>query len=75
MIINTDRAPQFSLYCIGALVIKKLNEKKEISADELYDSLNNDYENKLSIEYFHYALDWLFLLGKIKLEEDKIRLL
>ena len=70
MIINVYRHPKLSLYFIGAEIIRIIKEQNEniINADYVYDNLKKEY-NDISADYFYYAMDWLFLLNIIKVNE------
>lgn len=76
MIINTERNPIFSLYYLGAIVIKILSSCNSIALDKLYEALNEElYKNhkiKIHINFFYYTLDWLFIQSLIKIENRKV---
>ncbi|WP_390902786.1 ABC-three component system middle component 6 [Serratia quinivorans] len=69
--INNVQYPKKSLYIIGANVIKIIscNLQSSISIVKLYDDYERDFES-VSYPYFIYALDWLFIIGFIKLNEN-----
>lgn len=68
MIINNISSPDKSLYVIGAgiLVVLKSKNKSICDPAELFDSYKNINE-KISISYFFYALDWLYIVGLVEL--------
>ncbi|MEW8660674.1 MAG: ABC-three component system middle component 6 [Candidatus Thiodiazotropha endolucinida] len=72
MILNKDVRPDRKIYYIGSLIIEKLMEEPEQSIDYLsiYEGLRK--EENITSEIFFLTLDWLFLLGAIKLEEGVV---
>lgn len=66
MIINKNINPERDLYYLGGKVIEALNSTKHAQIDyfELFMLLNKT--NKVSLNLFSLALDWLFILGVIK---------
>lgn len=75
MIVNFERDPKFSLYFIGAKVIEILKTYPNLSVDSIYQQLNTIYNEELSINYFYLSLDWLYLIDKISIVNDKVNLL
>lgn len=69
--INNAQYPNKSLYIIGANIIKLIlsNLQSSISIVKLHDDYERDFES-ISYPYFIYALDWLFIIGFIKLNES-----
>lgn len=74
MIINNDREPKYSLYFIGAKILRILNEFKDKTVDFVYDKVNQLYEGNLSIGFFYLGVDWLFLLGKIDIRNGEFEI-
>ena len=72
MITPKDIKPERSLYAIGAVVIKilKKSDTDSFRVDELYKVFTLEYREKVTFNYFSYAIDWLFLLGLVE-EGDK----
>ena len=58
MIINKDRNPVFSLYYLGAIILKNLSSEKIFTIDELYDEIKrqiyDSYQIKIPINFFYY---------------------
>ena len=75
MIVNFERDPKFSLYFIGAKVIEILKTCPNLSVDSVYQQLNTIYNEELSINYFYLSLDWLYLINKITIVNNKVNLL
>jgi len=71
MIINDVSEPQKSLYVIGAdiLAVMRNSSDKPIDSIRLFD-LFHSRSNKVSITYFYFALDWLYLLDAIELDSS-----
>lgn len=73
MILPQDIAPERSLYVMGARIIEILKGITHDSIDpkQVFDVYNRNYgEHNLSYNYFLYALDWLFLLNLIDINEN-----
>lgn len=70
MILNTERNPKDSLYYIGAILLEILQSSK----DGFYiDELRNKAKNKkINMSFFYYALDWLFIISKIEIKNERI---
>lgn len=66
MIVNKNINPERDLYYLGGIVIDVLNSfnKNEIDYFDLFLSVNKS--NKISLNLYTLALDWLFILGVIK---------
>jgi hypothetical protein len=67
MLLPKDINPTNTLYFNGALAIEAMNEVNGNSIDffELYEKLKQS--NHLSFQSYIFALDWLYLIGSIKL--------
>ncbi len=74
MIVNIERKPTLSLYYIGGLVLNVLLSNSGEHIESLYQITKETMDQELHIDFFYYALDWLFLLSKIKLENGRIYL-
>ena len=72
MILNSQRQPDFSLYYLGGVVLKILEQIKVISIEELLSKVQQHVEKRIHVDFIYYALDWLFLLGLVKIEEGKV---
>jgi hypothetical protein len=72
MIINIDREPKYSLYYIGAIILKILKKHKCVSIEELYNYVKNEIDKNLHIDFIYYSLDWLYILSLIKLDENRV---
>lgn len=66
MIINKNINPERDLYYLGGKVIEALNnlKQKQIDYFELFLLINKT--NKISLNLYSLALDWLYILGVIK---------
>lgn len=67
MLLPKDINPTNTLYFNGALVINALNTIASNTVDffELFKKLKAS--NQLSFQSYIFALDWLFLIGSVKL--------
>lgn len=70
MIINSQY-PNKSLYLLGGnvLAILKDNLHNRLSLDYLHDKYELRYGD-ISFPYFIYALDWLYIINAIDLDEN-----
>lgn len=73
MIINKDIRPERKIYYIGALVIDVLKENEEDSINHLSVFEKLQEKESVTVEVFMLALDWLFLLGAVKLEQGILK--
>ncbi|MBC2850301.1 hypothetical protein H5J22_02440 [Cetobacterium sp. 8H] len=70
MILNVERNPKDSLYYIGAILLEILQNNKEgLYVDEL---IKKAKDRKINISFFYYALDWLFIISKIEIKNERI---
>ncbi len=58
-----------SLYCVGAFVLSVLNEKDNISLEELYELYKERYEY-ISLSVLQLAVTWLYVIDSCYLTED-----
>lgn len=72
MIINVEREPDLSLYYLGGIILSILKEVSIIEIDELLTKVRLEIKESIHIDFLYYALDWLFLLSLIKLDERKV---
>ncbi len=73
MILGKDINPEKQIYYIGALVIdelKKINGQ-EFNFFDVLSSLKKKDEN-ITMNTYLLSLDWLYLIGIIKKEEDRM---
>jgi len=73
MIVDKDTSPKRKIYYLGAKVLEVIVSENKSSFDffSVFESLNK--KEKTSIGLFNLTLDWLFLLGAIKLENKSIK--
>lgn len=71
MIINIER-PSLSLYYIGNIIVEILSSKKSEKIDILFKLTKDRLNKDINIDFFYYALDWLFIVSLIKLENDRV---
>lgn len=68
MIINIEREPYLSLYYLGAEVIEILSSNPIILLDSLYEELKKNINTEIHIDFFYYALDWLYMQSLVELQ-------
>lgn len=65
MLILNESRPEISLYYLGGLLIKLINDAKidRINLTDLYNIFNN--ANPVSFNRFMLVVDWLYIIGFI----------
>lgn len=72
MIINKERSPKNSLYYIGAIILKKIVENNgTIQLEKLINSFD---KQEVGIKLIYFSLDWLYLINKIEIKNERIYL-
>ena len=71
MIINNLSSPYKSLYVIGASILALLRTNKYEAVDplELYELFKKE-NPKISLSYYIYGLDWLYMVSLVNLTES-----
>lgn len=72
MLILKNINPKYSVFYIGWLVLKIIQEKKENDIMEIYYDLNNQID--ISFSLYLFTLDWLYLANAIVLKDNNIYL-
>lgn len=71
MIITKDINPKKKTYYIGALIINELKHyEKTFDFLEVYHKLKT--KEDISINLFSLSLDWLFILGAVKINKKRL---
>lgn len=72
MIIPDEIKPDYSFYVIGAQIIQFFNSEPLGVFDVyiLYDKFTEKFGEKVSLNYFLYAIDWLFLLNLVSFYDN-----
>ena len=70
MILNSQRQPDFSLYYLGG--VKILEQVKVISIEKLLEESQQHLKKRVHVDFIYYALDWLYLLELVRVEEGKV---
>ena len=60
MILNSQRQPDFSLYYLGGVLLKILEQSQQ------------HLKKKVHVDFIYYGLDWLYLLELVRVEEGKV---
>ncbi len=72
MIINIEREPDFSLYYLGGILLNILEQVTIMPIEELLSESQKSMGKRIHIDFLYYALDWLFLLSLVRIEEGKV---
>jgi len=77
MILTNEINPNQSLYVIGGEIIRLLKQEstKIVDVFILYDKFTETYTKNISLNFFIYALDWLFLINVIEFDERTNKLI
>jgi uncharacterized membrane protein len=69
MLLPKDTNPEYTTYYHGAVIASVINNSIEDQIDfiDLFEEVKKSYN--LSLQSFIFALDWLFVLGSIKLND------
>lgn len=74
MIVDRDTPPERNLYFVGARIIKLIldNSLRILDFDIAYHTINVGCAEakQIPFSYFLLALDWLYILGAIDLNDD-----
>ena len=72
MLIGKDTNPQKQIYYLSALIIEELNDSETVAVDffDIYHKIKA--KEDISINLYSLSLDWLFLLGAIKQNKNKL---
>jgi hypothetical protein len=70
MLLPKNTNPAFSTYYYGAVVLNVLVSHKELEFDYLQLFSYATAIEKMSIKAFTLALDWLYLLGSVKMNAN-----
>ncbi len=68
MLLPDNIHPEHSVYFNGAMVLKILQQQRNIPFLDLYLCARREHE--MSMQIFVLCLDWLFLLNLIHLDEE-----
>lgn len=72
MIVSKNIHPERNLYFTGAILLSLLEDSFDEDVDifSLYQKAN--VNSKMSVKVMLLTLDWLFLLGSVKINEGRI---
>ena len=73
MILGKDINPKKQIYYISAMILKELKHVNSTEFDffEVYHLVKHK-ETDLSLNLYSLSLDWLFLMGAIKKEKNRL---
>ena len=60
MLLPDSIHPKYSVYYIGALLLKTLQQRGAMSVADLYVTMKNDHD--VSFKLYLLSLDWLYLI-------------
>lgn len=75
MIINEERAPTYSLYYLGAMCLRILQEKNCLPVNDLFADFKSVLKEDINVDFFYYALDWLYVISLIDIRDGRVCLL
>ena len=68
MLIPDNIHPEQTIYFNGAIILKEIQENRIVDMLDLYEKANS--VRGMSVSVFVLCLDWLYLLGLIKMEDQ-----
>jgi len=73
MILGKDTNPRKQIYYISALVLNEIKDVKgrEFDFFDIFNSLKQK-ESDLTVKLYSLSLDWLYLLGSIKKDKNRL---
>lgn len=73
LIIRNDVRPESNIYYLGAMFLIKYQKHKEFKIDDFFMVVCADFPS-ISINQILYTLDWLYLLNKVELLDEGLRI-
>lgn len=70
MLLPEDVHPRNTLYFNGAIVLREILKRSEVSFSELYLSVR--HAHKITYSMFVLSLDWLYLLELVEISDEGI---
>jgi len=72
MILNQDIKPEKSAYYLGSMILSVLKEDSSEVIDllDLFEAINR--HEKVSYHAFSIAMNWLYLIGALDLQERQL---
>lgn len=67
ILINLDAKPNDSIYYISACILEEANDTTNV--DKLFNTVQSIYNKTLTYHDYMLSLNFLFLLGKILIDE------
>lgn len=74
MIISKDTSPKRNIYYVGGKVIEAVLGNSSRKMDFLYTFKQISDKEKISMNLFTLTIDWLYVIGAVKLEKGVIEL-
>ena len=72
MIVSNSLSPKLTLYYIGSKLISILKNERFGVTDSyiLFEKLLEETNERISFTHYMYALNWLYLLDLVKLDDN-----
>jgi hypothetical protein len=70
ILLDANNKPNNTIYYIAGIAHGLINMNNGIDFNELYYLVNKTENKKVNIEFYSLALDFLFLLDKIDINEE-----
>ncbi len=65
--------PIDSLFCISSYIIEEALDHSS-TFDEIYEKIKKSYPKEISIETMLLCLDYLFIVGKLEIKDEVIKI-
>lgn len=72
MIVDKDANPEETIYYIACCVLEIIKRKDYIDLDQLHRDISTNFNINLAYNNFISALDFLYLIEKLKIKNDRI---
>lgn len=74
MIMSANLNPKYSLYYIGGIILRMLQQERSLNINTLVENILKEYDYNINIEYIYYSVDYLYLMSLIKADGGYIEL-
>jgi hypothetical protein len=64
--------PVDSLFSISAFILKVMAFQEKMNIDEIHEEVNKIYYKKVSLEKIILSLNFLFVVDKVRIEDEAI---
>ncbi|MCL9638866.1 hypothetical protein EFL99_05610 [Lactococcus lactis] len=70
LLLDKNTLPENTVYYLSGIIHGLLHKKDGIDSSELYYTLMETTKNRINYDFYMLALDFLFLIGKLKLDDS-----